>query len=106
MLNFSGNININIKEKNSINKVTNHIDVDSIIKKQKQEEISSSNINKCAKCGKKLKLTDIKCRCNNYYCSVHRYSDLHDCSFNYKTINKELLEKQNPCITAPKLEKI
>tara|TARA_Y100000590_G_scaffold119791_1_gene137115 strand:+ start:153 stop:374 length:222 start_codon:yes stop_codon:yes gene_type:complete len=45
------------------------------------------------KCKKKIKLTDYPCRCGNIFCSKHRMPETHNCTINYKEINrKSLLE--------------
>lgn len=111
MLNSEENIHMEIKEKDHKIIEQQHIETETKIEVQPQIEQSSqtkiqTQINRCAKCNKKLKLTDIKCRCNNYFCSNHRYSDLHDCPFDYKNSNKKLLEKQNPTIIAERINKI
>ncbi|CAO2585156.1 AN1-type zinc finger protein 6 [Lemmus lemmus] len=38
--------------------------------------------NRCFMCRKKVGLLGFECRCGNVYCSVHRYSDVHSCSYN------------------------
>ena len=108
MMNFSGNINIDIKEKKYEN-IQN--DIKSVNEKQIIEDkpnISTpkSDPNRCAKCNKKLKLTDIKCRCDKYFCAANRYSDLHDGPVDYKKHGKKILEKQNPLIAADKIDKL
>ena len=40
-------------------------------------------------CNKKLTITDMECRCRNKYCQLHRIPETHDCSFNFKNIDKE-----------------
>lgn len=55
-------------------------------------------------CKVKLMLADFACRCNQYYCSQHRGSELHKCTFDYRATGKELLNKQMPTIIADKLE--
>ena len=57
-------------------------------------------------CKTKLSLSDFACRCKNYYCSSHRYSDIHKCSFDYQATGKDTLAKQNPTVIADKLERI
>jgi len=57
-------------------------------------------------CKTKLNLSDFACRCKNYYCSPHRYSDIHKCSFDYQATGKDTLAKQNPTVIADKLERI
>lgn len=34
-------------------------------------------------CNKKLKLTDMECRCKNKYCLKHRLPETHNCQFNH-----------------------
>ncbi len=40
--------------------------------------------NRCGVCKKKVGLTGFTCRCGGLFCSIHRYSDKHDCKFDYK----------------------
>jgi len=68
--------------------------------------ISSSNSNaatpfnksdvpsRCTQCSKKLNLTSIKCRCNLYFCSIHRYPESHNCTFDYRTHFSIKLQEQ------------
>jgi predicted nucleic acid binding AN1-type Zn finger protein len=51
-------------------------------------------------------LTGFGCRCGGLYCSVHRYSDKHDCSFDYKKAAREEIERNNPIVVAPKVQKL
>eukprot|EP01129_Flabellula_baltica_P015521 TRINITY_DN793_c0_g1_i1.p1 TRINITY_DN793_c0_g1~~TRINITY_DN793_c0_g1_i1.p1 ORF type:complete len:176 (+),score=25.29 TRINITY_DN793_c0_g1_i1:68-529(+) len=46
---------------------------------------------RCAhpECSKRLRLTDIECRCHSRFCGVHRYAEAHDCSFQYKSLVEE-----------------
>mmetsp|Transcript_7361 Transcript_7361/g.22435 ORF Transcript_7361/g.22435 Transcript_7361/m.22435 type:complete len:188 (+) Transcript_7361:220-783(+) len=64
------------------------------------------NINRCFSCRKRIGLSNFKCRCGYHYCAEHRYSDSHNCSFDYKTFNKAILAKENPIIKAAKVSKI
>ncbi|WAQ97373.1 ZFAN4-like protein [Mya arenaria] len=45
-------------------------------------------------------------RCGNNFCASHRYAESHDCTFDYKTEGRKLLEQANPVVSAPKLPKI
>lgn len=45
-------------------------------------------------------------RCGNNFCASHRYAESHDCTFDYKTEGRKLLEQNNPVVSAPKLPKI
>ena len=49
-----------------------------------------------------------KCNCNGVFCSVHRYTHMHNCNFkdNKKEIKKEELKKNNPKIEKNKIDKI
>jgi len=60
---------------------------------------------RCPVCNKKLKLTDIKCKCEKIFCSLHRYPSMHDCSFNFKLLDRDILEKNNPKIVLDKVIK-
>jgi hypothetical protein len=45
-------------------------------------------------CNKKLKLTDFKCRCDKRYCQLHRIPETHDCTFNFKDVQKDQFIKK------------
>lgn len=47
-----------------------------------------------------------ECRCGNVYCGVHRYSDVHNCSYNYKADAAEKIRKENPVVVGEKMQKI
>ncbi|EGG23803.1 putative zinc finger protein [Cavenderia fasciculata] len=61
---------------------------------------------KCFNCSKKVGLLGFKCRCDYVFCSAHRYSDKHDCSFDYKSAGKAALAKANPIVAGSKIHKI
>lgn len=62
---------------------------------------------RCYVCGKKTGLaTSYQCRCGNNFCASHRYAESHDCTFDYKSEGRKLLEQSNPVVSAPKLPKI
>ncbi|XP_004406083.1 PREDICTED: AN1-type zinc finger protein 6-like isoform X3 [Odobenus rosmarus divergens] len=54
----------------------------------------------------KVGLTGFECRCGNVYCGVHRYSDVHNCSYNYKADAAEKIRKENPVVVGEKIQKI
>jgi len=62
--------------------------------------------NRCATCRKRVGLTGFNCRCGNMYCALHRYSDKHDCQFDYQTAARDAIAKANPVVKAEKLDKI
>lgn len=61
---------------------------------------------RCATCKKRVGLTGFKCRCGNLFCGSHRYSEAHECTFDYAAAGKDAIAKANPVIKAEKLDKI
>ncbi|KAL3622487.1 hypothetical protein CASFOL_033898 [Castilleja foliolosa] len=61
---------------------------------------------RCGTCNKRVGLTGFTCRCGSILCSVHRYSDKHDCQFDYHSAAQEAIAKANPVVKAEKIEKI
>lgn len=59
-----------------------------------------------AGCRAKLGLMGWDCRCGLKFCSEHRYSDQHNCAFDYQSQGKAELAKSNPKVVAAKIEKI
>ncbi|KAG8257589.1 AN1-type zinc finger protein 6 [Homalodisca vitripennis] len=47
-----------------------------------------------------------ECRCGGLYCAAHRYSERHDCTFDYRTLGAEEIRKNNPVVVAEKIRKI
>lgn len=62
--------------------------------------------NRCVSCRKRVGLTGFKCRCGGTFCSTHRYSEKHECSFDYRTAGRDAIAKANPVVKAEKIEKI
>ncbi|PIA54028.1 hypothetical protein AQUCO_00900537v1 [Aquilegia coerulea] len=62
--------------------------------------------NRCMTCRKRVGLTGFKCRCGGTFCSVHRYCEKHECSFDYKSAGRDAIAKANPVVKADKMEKI
>ncbi|KAK4758152.1 hypothetical protein SAY87_019453 [Trapa incisa] len=62
--------------------------------------------NRCTTCKKRVGLTGFNCRCGNLFCGSHRYSDKHDCPFDYRTAARDAIAKANPLVKAKKLDKI
>ncbi|XP_065150353.1 AN1-type zinc finger protein 6 [Paramisgurnus dabryanus] len=69
-------------------------------------EHSKPKKNRCFTCRKKLGLTGFGCRCGHLFCSVHRYTDIHSCSFDYKADAAEKIRKENPLVVGVKIQKI
>ncbi|XP_008795709.1 zinc finger A20 and AN1 domain-containing stress-associated protein 11-like [Phoenix dactylifera] len=63
-------------------------------------------VSRCAGCRKRVGLTGFRCRCGKLFCAQHRYSDRHDCSFDYKAAGREAIARENPVVRAAKIVKI
>uniref|UniRef100_A0A7N0SXA2 Zinc finger A20 and AN1 domain-containing stress-associated protein 5 n=1 Tax=Kalanchoe fedtschenkoi TaxID=63787 RepID=A0A7N0SXA2_KALFE len=63
-------------------------------------------VNRCSGCKRKVGLTGFRCRCGELFCSEHRYSDRHDCSYDYKAAGREAIAKENPVVRAAKIVKV
>lgn len=74
--------------------------------KKEEKEPLQKDTTRCFSCNKKVGLLGIKCRCNLVFCSHHRYADQHNCTFDYKSMNKQKLTEQNPQVTSSKITKI
>ncbi|XP_070494323.1 serine-rich adhesin for platelets-like isoform X2 [Chironomus tepperi] len=62
---------------------------------------------RCFHCNKKLGIIMVmKCHCNQYFCSAHRYKEVHNCSYDYKENGRKQLERENPLVCTQKLPKI
>jgi len=73
---------------------------------ERSDRKAQPDTTRCFSCNKKVGLLGFKCRCDYVFCSMHRYSDKHECSFDYKSMAKAALTKANPVIKGTKLEKI
>lgn len=70
------------------------------------EQMPKQGPNRCLSCKKRVGLTGFNCRCGNLFCSTHRYSDKHECPFDYRTVARDAIAKANPVVKAEKLNKI
>lgn len=61
---------------------------------------------RCYHCNKKVGIYGFSCRCGFNFCSSHRYADAHDCTFDYKTFEREQLRKTNQAVVADKIQRI
>lgn len=75
-------------------------DDDSQPKTQKKKK------NRCNICRRKVGLTGFECRCGGLFCSLHRYSNEHNCTFDYKELGAQEIRKNNPLVVGEKIQKI
>lgn len=64
------------------------------------------NPNKCGMCKKKIGLLGFKCECQVFFCSAHRMAEAHNCTYDFKAVQRELLAQKNTPVHASKLVKI
>ncbi|PIA59896.1 hypothetical protein AQUCO_00400633v1 [Aquilegia coerulea] len=69
-------------------------------------EVRKQQPNRCMACPRKVGLTGFRCRCGGMFCPVHRYSEKHECSYDYRSVGRDAIAKSNPVVKARKIEKI
>uniref|UniRef100_A0A8C0PMB3 Zinc finger AN1-type containing 5 n=1 Tax=Canis lupus familiaris TaxID=9615 RepID=A0A8C0PMB3_CANLF len=65
---------------------------------EKAPELPKPKKNRCFMCRKKVGLTGFDCRCGNLFCGLHRYSDKHNCPYDYKAEAAAKIRKENPVV--------
>ncbi|XP_066460268.1 AN1-type zinc finger protein 5 [Eleutherodactylus coqui] len=73
---------------------------------EKSPELPKPKKNRCFMCRKKIGLTGFDCRCGNLFCGLHRYSDKHNCPYDYKAEAAAKIRKENPVVVAEKIQRI
>ncbi|PON41133.1 Zinc finger transcription factor [Parasponia andersonii] len=63
-------------------------------------------VNRCSGCRRKVGLTGFRCRCGELFCAEHRYTDRHDCSYDYKSAGREAIARENPVVKAAKIVRV
>ncbi|CAM6014015.1 unnamed protein product, partial [Sphagnum balticum] len=71
-----------------------------------EQAIPEITPHRCGSCRKRVGLTGFKCRCGITFCALHRYSDKHSCTYDYKAAGQEAIAKANPVVVAEKIVKI
>lgn len=107
-LDFDMNMLLKILNENIDKNAVVEVDKTSEAPKELVKPVEQARPKRCQNegCKVKLMLADFACRCKQYYCSQHRASELHNCSFDYKAITKELLTKQMPAVVGEKFQRI
>ncbi|KAL0437234.1 UNVERIFIED_CONTAM: Zinc finger A20 and AN1 domain-containing stress-associated protein 8 [Sesamum radiatum] len=98
----AGNAQTDLAEKKTISVPT----VNASTSAEAAEPKAKEGPNRCGTCKKRVGLTGFKCRCGNLFCGSHRYSEKHDCPFDYRSAGRDAIAKANPVIKAEKLHKI
>ena len=73
---------------------------ENIKKKRKSDRV------RCDICRRIITMNFIECRCGRKFCSKHIIFDMHDCTFDYKKLARDLIMKNNPVVKKQKIEKI
>ncbi|XP_055695366.1 AN1-type zinc finger protein 5 [Lutzomyia longipalpis] len=73
---------------------------------KEDDKESKKKKNRCAVCRKKVGLTGFECRCGGLFCAIHRYSDKHDCTFDYREHGAQEIRRNNPVVVGEKIQKI
>jgi hypothetical protein len=68
-----------------------------------EPKTSRSSVNRCHSCRKRVGLTGFRCRCGELFCGAHRYSDRHECSYDYKSVGRDAIARENPVVRAAKI---
>lgn len=58
---------------------------------------------RCYICKKKLGLLPFRCKCEKDFCALHRAPEDHECTFDFKSDARIVLEKNNPVCESNKL---
>ena len=58
---------------------------------------------RCLICNKKYGLIPFECTCGGQFCINHRYTDAHNCPFDYKSLERDRLRQNNPVIIQDKV---
>ena len=63
--------------------------------------------NRCDVCNKKVPISYLafirSCKCDKHLCSKHKFPEDHKCTYDYKSEQKEKLEKDLPLVVADKV---
>ena len=57
-------------------------------------------------CNARLTLTDMACKCSGYFCSGHRHAEVHSCTYDFKALYKEQLQKNLVEVKGSKVDTI
>lgn len=60
---------------------------------------------RCSRCHKKKLFTDL-CKCQNYFCRDCSPYYIHNCSFDWRKRNQDMIKLKNPQITGIKVDNI
>lgn len=98
-IHLSNNKNLNpnkivetIKEVKEVKKIKEINEVNEV------KEVKKKSKNRCQfdDCKTRVHLLGFDCKCGHRFCAKHRYFDIHNCEYDYKTNERKDLKKKNP----------
>ncbi|CAM0882425.1 unnamed protein product [Alopecurus aequalis] len=72
---------------------------------KERDEDGGKTKSRCAACGRKVGLMGFECRCGGVFCGEHRYSDRHNCGYDYAGAGRHAISQANPVVRADKVDK-
>ncbi|XP_035902102.1 AN1-type zinc finger protein 6 isoform X1 [Anopheles stephensi] len=97
---------INSEDSGSLGGHSNNSSIADNEDKDGDKDDAKKKKNRCATCRKKVGLTGFECRCGGLFCAIHRYSDKHECSFDYRELGAAEIRRNNPVVVGEKIQKI
>uniref|UniRef100_A0A182MW59 AN1-type domain-containing protein n=1 Tax=Anopheles culicifacies TaxID=139723 RepID=A0A182MW59_9DIPT len=97
---------INTEDSGSLGGHSNNSSIADNEDKDGDKDDAKKKKNRCATCRKKVGLTGFECRCGGLFCAIHRYSDKHECSFDYRELGAAEIRRNNPVVVGEKIQKI
>lgn len=81
---------------------------DNKVKLEIDKKSKSKKHIRCSFCKNKCNLIHFKCKCTGLFCSIHRYTHMHNCNYKekQKEENKNEIKENNPKLQKDKLNKI
>lgn len=69
-------------------------------------QMKQDDKNKCYHCKKKTGMYGFQCKCGFNYCKLHRIPEDHECTYDFATLGRQQLEKNNPLLIGKKLDQL
>lgn len=63
-------------------------------------------MSRCAHCKVRVGYLGYTCKCGLVFCSQHRYNDQHACTYDFKAEGIARIQRANPEVEAPKINKL
>jgi AN1-type zinc finger protein 5/6 len=83
---------------------TEDVEMKDADKTQNTPQVVQEHPTRCYKCNVRVGYTIIRCRCGYNFCGKHRYSDTHDCTYDYKEFQQKRLIGMNQKVSGDKVQ--